>query len=97
MKAKVGTRDARSLSNTAWPIRAMANGLLAVDDLGERGEVGARRQYERLSCDRDRHNVLAGVRSVESPVQFAEPSRAQGVGSGVITPVIQSDQHRRPG
>ncbi len=46
-------------------------GLVAVDDLGKRGKVGACRQDERLSGERDRHDVVAGERSVESPVQLS--------------------------
>ena len=39
-------------------------GLVPVDDLGKRGKVGACRQDERLSGERDRHDVVAGERSV---------------------------------
>jgi hypothetical protein len=69
-------------------------GLVAADDLGESGEVGACRQRERLSSDRDRDDVVAGQSEVEGPVQLAEPMCAQGIRSSVTTPVVQRDQHR---
>ena len=69
-------------------------GLVAADDLGESGEVGACREREWLSSDRDRDDVVAGQSQVKGPVQLAEPMCAQGIRSSVTTAVVKRDQHR---
>src|SRR5215218_7370612 len=62
-------------------------GLVPVDDLGKHRKVSAGRQDERLAGHRDCQHVVPRECGVESAVQFAQTSRAQGVGASVITPV----------
>ena len=68
--------------------------LVAIDDLGESSEVGARGQHERLSRDSDRRDVGTRQRGIQGSVQLVETTRAQGIRSSGTTPVVQRDQHR---
>ena len=60
------------------------------------GKVGADGEDERLAGDRDRGG-LGGEGHVQRGIQRHEPLRAEGVGPGVVVPVVERDQRDRLG
>src|SRR5215211_3992483 len=66
--------------------------FLALADLRESAEVGARRKHERLAGYRDGRNVGAGQRRVQRRIERGQATRSERCRAGVIMTVVQGDQ-----
>ena len=70
-------------------------GLLALGDVRDAGQVGADREDERLAGDADGLDLAglgAGAQPVDGGLQPGDGLRAEGVGAGVVVPVVEGDQ-----
>ncbi len=59
---------------------------------GDRGEVGARGQDERLAGHSQRGHLVVGQRRVDGGVEADQAAGTEGVGLGVVLAVVEGDQ-----
>ena len=70
-------------------------GLLALGDVGDAGQVGADGEHERLAGDADGLDLAGlgpGAQPVDRGLQPCDGLRPEGVGPGVVVPVVEGDQ-----
>ena len=96
MKAKVGTRDVCSLSKIACPIRAIARAWSRLTILANPERSAPAARMNGLPVMAIANTSSRRERGVQCAIQFPETAWAQGIGSLVITSVVQRDQHRGP-
>ena len=99
-KAKVGTGRSMIAANAAWPARAMARACSRSRHVRDAGQVGADGEDERLAGDADGLDLAglgAGAQPVDRGLQPRDGLRAEGVGPGVVVPVVERDQREDAG